>query len=360
MNRKMYMPAEYSRHSATVMIWPVREGSFPDKAREAQRVFAAIARAIAQSEKVYMLYDSKVTEPPEIVGVEFIDIPTDDAWARDVCPTFVTDGCGNIAGTDWRFNAWGGDYDGLYQDYEQDDACAVRLCDALGLKHITARPFVLEGGSVHSDGEGTVITTEECLLSPGRNPSLTKQEIEARLKKYLGADKVIWLPYGIYNDETNGHADNICAFTEPGSAVLAWTDDRDDPQYERSAADLEVLESETDAKGRKFRVTRLPVPSKPVCLTDEQLKGYSYEEGEAERQAGERLAASYVNFYITNGGVIIPQFGDENDGAAVEILQGLFPDRKMYPINTMPVLLGGGNIHCITQQIPECVKGGTI
>src|SRR5574344_2168988 len=151
MNSDIYMPAEYSRHRATVMIWPVREGSFPNGARDAQAAFTKIAAAIAESEPVYMLYDSRVTKMPAIDGVTFIDIPTDDAWARDMCPTFVTDGHGFIAGTDWKFNAWGGAYDGLYENCEQDDACAVNLCRALGLPFLSARPFVLEGGSIHSD-----------------------------------------------------------------------------------------------------------------------------------------------------------------------------------------------------------------
>lgn len=353
MSEGIYMPAEYSPHRATVMIWPVREGSFPNRAADAQEIFACIASAIADSEPVYMLYDAKITSPRMITGVTWLDIPTDDAWARDVCPTFVTDGKGNIAGTDWKFNAWGGEYDGLYRDFEKDDACAVNLCNELGIPSLSAKPFVLEGGSVHSDGEGTVITTEECLLSRGRNPSLSKQEIEDRLKEYLGAEKVIWLPYGIYNDETDGHIDNICAFAGPASVVLAWTDNKGDPQYERSEADLSVLENQTDARGRHFTVTKLPLPEETVCVTKEQLQSYVYEDGEKERTAGERLAASYVNYYISNGGVIVPQFGDRNDREAVRILQRLFPARKIYPVYTVPVLLGGGNIHCITQQIPE-------
>ena len=353
MSRKhYYMPAEYDKHFGTVMIWPVREGSFPDKAAEAQKAFAETASVIAQSEPVYMLYDKERSETPDIPGVTAIELPTDDAWARDICPTFVRDNEGNVDGIDWKFNAWGGDFDGLYKNYERDDACASELCGKLGYPVIPAGSFVLEGGSVHSDGKGTVITTEECLLSRGRNPGLSKADIEGKLKEFLGAEKVIWLPYGIYNDETNGHVDNICAFTGPASVVLAWTDDVDDPQYERSVADLEVLMHETDAKGRPVNVTKLPIPEKPVCMSAVQLQGYVYEDGEDEREAGERLAASYVNFYISNGGVIIPRFGDTNDEKAVSILQELFPDRKMYPVDSMAVLLGGGNIHCITQQIP--------
>lgn len=194
--------------------------------------------------------------------------------------------------------------------------------------------------------------TESCLLSVGRNPELTKEEIEERLLSYLGGKKVIWLPRGIYNDETNEHVDNICAFTAPGHVVLAWTDDEADPQYELSMACLKALEASVDACGRRLQVHKLPIPKTPICVTEEDLKGYEFEPGEDVREAGERLAASYVNFYISNGGVVVPQFGDENDETAVRILAELFPGRKVHPVAARDILLGGGNIHCITQQIP--------
>ena len=211
---------------------------------------------------------------------------------------------------------------------------------------------MLEGGSIHADGQGTVIATEACLLSKGRNPELTKEQIEAKLQEYLGAEKIIWLPNGIYQDETNEHVDNVCAFTKPGEVVLAWTYDESDPQYALSAEDLKVLEQETDAKGRKFHVHKMPIPKKPVCITEKELAGYVFEEGEDTREAGERLAASYVNFYIGNKVVLVPQFGDEHDVLATDLLQKLFPEREIVPIFAREIIIGGGNIHCITQQIP--------
>ena len=354
---KLIMPAEYAPHRGTVMIWPVRPGSWPEGAVKAQRAFAEIIKGIAYAgkENVWVLYHTQKPDPSlleEDAQIHFLDIPTDDAWARDMCPTFVRNEAGIVKGIDWKFNAWGGDFDGLYQDYEQDDACAAEVCRKLEIPCVSARPFVLEGGSIHTDGEGTLITTEECLLSKGRNPQLTKAQIEKQLAAYLGITKVIWLPYGIYNDETDGHVDNICAFTAPGRVVLAWTDQQDDPQYERSLADLQVLENATDAKGRLIEVVRLPVPSVPVCVSAEDAAGFSYEEGEDTREAGERLAASYVNFYISNAAVLVPQFGDINDGTAVNILQREFPDRTVVPVMTRDILMGGGNIHCITQQVP--------
>ena len=356
-----HMPGEFENHAGTFLIWPVRPGSWTNGGREAAPVFAKLAAEISRTEHLYLLVDEEhresaeaqirlVCEKPEIT---FLDIPTDDAWARDVGPTFVRNAAGDVRGVSWKFNAWGGDYDGLYQDYARDDAAAERMCEALGLSCYDAGDFVLEGGSIHSDGEGTVVVTEACLLSKGRNPSMTKREIEDKLKDWLGAEKVIWLPSGIYNDETNEHVDNVFAFTAPGEAVLAWCEDPSDPQYAMSLADLEVLEKETDARGRKIHVRKLPVPSKPVCMTREEIESLVFEEGEDQREEGERLAASYVNFYICNGKVLVPQFGDPADEEAVRILSDAFPDREVIPVYARAILVGGGNIHCITQQIPD-------
>ncbi len=237
---------------------------------------------------------------------------------------------------------------------EKDNAAARAICAALGMDCYDAQHFVLEGGSIHVDGEGTILATEACLLSRGRNPELSRAEIEQELKNYLGAQKIVWLPRGIYNDETNEHVDNVCAYVGPAEVVLAWTEDENDPQYALSRASLDALEAATDAKGRHFTVHKLPIrPAKPICVTEEELQGYVFEEGEDTREAGERLAASYVNFYISNGGIILPQFGDENDAEAVRILGGLFPGRRVYPIPARSILVGGGNIQCVTQQIPR-------
>jgi agmatine deiminase len=170
---------------------------------------------------------------------------------------------------------------------------------------------------------------------------------------------VLWLPRGIYNDETNEHVDNVCAFTAPGEVVLAWTDDVNDPQHAMSLADLEYLEGVTDAKGRKLKVHKLPVPAHPVQVAEGDLSNYEFEEGEDTREVGERLAASYVNFYFVNGAALVPQFGGENaasDAEAISILQGLMPGREVIGIDARPILLGGGNIHCITQQIPASAR----
>lgn len=361
-----HMPAEYEPHKGTILIWPKRPGSWIYGAKKAREAFADVICAAAESETVYLLVEAGELDHAQMIieavrkeknyqknyPVHYMEIASDDAWARDVGPTFVVNGQGQVRGIDWCFNAWGGICDGLYADWEKDDKVASSFCRKTEYDLYDAHPFVLEGGAIHTDGEGTILVTESCLLSKGRNPKLSKEKIGQKLKDYLGAEKIIWIPYGIYNDETNGHIDNVCAFTSPGHVVLAWTEDSKDPQYPLSSADLAILEKETDARGRKLIVHKVPVPGKPVCITEYELAGFSFEEGEEQRKAGERLAASYVNFYITNGGVLIPQFEDEMDAEAVNIIGGLFPGRKVYPVYARDIIVGGGNIHCITQQIP--------
>lgn len=352
------MPGEFEAHKGCIMIWPVRPGSWTHAGAEAQKTFTEIARAIAKSEDVFMLCDDAHYDSVEGVfatdhNIHVIVIPSNDAWARDTGPICVVNEKGIVRGIDWSFNAWGGEYDGLYADWALDDAVAEKFCDTLGLDCYDAKHFVLEGGSIHSDGEGTLLVTEACLLSPGRNPLLSKDEIEKQLMHYLGAEKIIWLPRGIEGDETNEHVDNVCAFVRPGVVVLAWTDDQNDQQWEPSNASLKVLEKETDAKGRPFEIHKIPIPKNPVCISKDELEAMEFEEGEDVREIGERLAASYVNFYISNGGIILPQFGDENDELAARILSELFPNRSIERIYARPIIVGGGNIHCITQQIPR-------
>lgn len=405
------MPGEFEPHQGCIMIWPVRPGSWIYGGKAAKKVFAKIASIISESEHVYMLTDHEhmkeaqehlieaqkylkesqsylyeacdsvdetdgllmdvreqlngkqehqkkngenINKPiPSGRGIEVVEIESDDAWARDVAPTFVKNDKGVVRGINWSFNAWGGEYDGLYADWAKDNRLAKSFLEYAGFDCYDAEPFVLEGGSIHSDGDGTMLVTESCLLSPGRNPKLTKGQIEDKLKQYCNAEKVIWLPCGIYQDETNEHVDNVCAFVRPGEVVLAWTDDESDPQYKMSQSCLDVLEKETDAKGRHFKVHKLYIPEKPVCITKEELAGFTFEPGEDERSAGERLAASYVNFYISNGAIVLPQFGDVNDAKAVDVLREAFPERKIVPVYARDIIVGGGNIHCITQQIPE-------
>ena len=361
------MPAEFERHRGCLMIWPQRPGSWPYGAENAKKVFAEIAGILSRSEQVTMLVSQALYEEAERMlspKVHLLKMESDDAWARDTGPTFVVSGTDEtayeerkLAGINWEFNAWGGNYDGLYANWKKDNEIAASVLQEMNCRMFDAAPFVLEGGSIHTDGQGTMLVTENCLLSPGRNPGLSRQQIEEKLKEYCGAEKIIWLPCGIYQDETNEHVDNVCAFTAPGEVVLAWTDDRKDPQYAMSQACLQVLERETDARGRKFLVRKLLIPETPVCITEQELNGLQFEEGEDIREAGERLAASYVNFYIANDAVLVPQFGDAHDKLACLTLQEAFPARTIEPVFARDIIVGGGNIHCITQQIPLAGKG---
>ncbi len=347
------MPGEWEPHYGCVMIFPERADSWQYGGYAARKAFAEVARAISESERVTVCASFEQYEnarrllPPQIRVVE---MSSDDAWARDYAPTFVTNGR-EIRGINWGFNAWGGLEDGLYFPWDKDNKMARKLCDLFDKDMYDFGRFILEGGSIHVDGEGTCITTEVCLLSAGRNPKLSKTEIENYLHECLNVNKVIWLKNGIYNDETNEHVDNVCAFVKPAEVVLAWTDDKSDPQYEMSRSCLEILERETDAKGRGITVHKLRLP-KPVTVTEEECNGLDSMNFEPTRTPGERLAASYVNFYISNGAVVMPFFGDPADEPAKELLSKLFPTRKIVPISARDILIGGGNIHCITQQIP--------
>ena len=367
------MPAEFEEHDGTFMIFPWRAGSWGKDRSEALEAFGKIFSEILKHENLY-LFSGTSDEQKQSEMTAFISkiesnlgrrrkgecfavmVEADDAWARDTGATMVIDRDGNVAGVNWSFNAWGGEVDGLYASWDKDDRVAKEFCRIFGYDCFDASPFVLEGGSIHSDGEGTVMVTEACLLSEGRNPSMTKEQIEKKLKLYLGANKVLWLPHGIYNDETNEHVDNVCAFVAPGEVVLAWTDNEDDPQYELSKADLDYLESVTDASGRKLKIHKLPIPDHPVLVDENDLANYEFEDGEDTREVGERLAASYVNFYFTNGAVLVPQFGGDNsdsDARALDVLKAVCKDREVVGIPARAILLGGGNIHCITQQIPQ-------
>ena len=379
LERIVTMYLDYAEYQAgrnipmTMQDWVVRLNRFlefneHEILHDNGKVTHEIAKAFAESLK----------KEENLHPVVVFEMETDDSWARDVAPTFLvnrTDGkisdltaAGNgtaqtgddvknsqVRGVNWSFNAWGGEVDGLYASYEKDNAFAWNFCRKFEFDCYDAEPFVLEGGSIHSDGEGTLLVTESCLLSAGRNPSLTKEQIEEQLKCYLGVEKVLWLPRGIYQDETNEHVDNVCAFLRPGEVVLAWTNNQNDPQYAMSKASFEYLSSVRDAKARKLIIHKLPIPDIPVCITKEELEGYEFEEGEDVREVGERLAASYVNFYFSNNAVVMPVFGGENEESdlrAQQIMAKLCPDRKIIPVYARDILTGGGNIHCITQQIP--------
>ncbi len=351
------MPGEFEPHAGCWMLWPERPDNWRLGAKPAQRAFAEVAAAIARFEPVTMGVSREQFRNARRMlpsSVRVVEMSCNDAWMRDCGPTFVVNDRGEVRGVDWRFNAWGGLQGGLYFPWDQDDLVAQKVLEIERLDRYRA-PIVLEGGSIHVDGEGTLITTEECLLNPNRNPGLSRSQIEHYLAEYLNVEQIIWLGRGVYRDETSGHVDNLCCFVRPGVVALAWCEDRSDPQYDISADAYERLMSARDARGRRLEVHRIPMPA-PVYITREESEGVDIVEGTLPRREGDRLAASYINCYIANGAVIVPTFGDPHDPVALEMLQRLFPDRTIVGIPAREILLGGGNIHCITQQQPLGIK----
>lgn len=349
-----HMPAEFEEHEGCWMIWPQRSDNWRLGAKPAQQVFCEVAKAISEFEAVTICVNGEQYGHARAVlpdHIRVVEMSSNDAWVRDSGPTFVSNGK-ELRGVDWTFNAWGGLFDGLYFPWDKDDEVAGKICDIEKIDRYRLDDFVLEGGSIHVDGEGTLITTMECLCSKGRNPHLSKEEIEQVLKDYLYIQKVIWLDKGIYLDETNGHVDNIACYVKPGEVMLAWCDDQDDPQYEISKQAYDILSKETDAKGRHLKIHKIHVP-KPILITKEESDGVDVMNHSLPRVEGDRLAASYANYYIANGGIVFPTFDDPMDSEAYNVLQEAFPDRKIVGVYAREILLGGGNIHCITQQQPK-------
>ncbi|MBS0234683.1 MAG: agmatine deiminase [Proteobacteria bacterium] len=347
------MPAEWEPHIGCWMLWPERSDNWRNGAKPAQHAFAAVAAAIAQGEPVTVcaspaqyLIAREMLDP----AVRVVEMTSNDSWIRDCGPTFVVNDGGQVRGIDWKFNAWGGLAGGLYFPWDQDDLVGEKVIE-LERDDRYAPDFILEGGSIDVDGEGTLLTTEECLLNPNRNPDKSREQIEQYLKDYLNLKKILWLKKGVYLDETSGHVDNFCRFVAPGEVVLTWTEDRSDPQYEISADALERLKGATDAKGRPLKIHKLVGP-KPVLITKEEAAGVDKVAGTLPRESGDRLAASYVNFYIANKVIVMPYFNDAADVPVQQMLAKLFPTRRIIAVPGREILLGGGNIHCITQQEP--------
>jgi agmatine deiminase len=347
------MPAEFDAHAGCWMAWPERPDNWRLGAKPAQRAFAAVAEAINVGEPVTMGASNAQFDHCRSLlspAIRVVELSSDDAWIRDTGPTFVLDADGGRRGLDWRFNAWGGLDGGLYFPWDRDERVAAKVLEIEGADRYRA-PIVLEGGSIHVDGEGTVMATEECLLNPNRNPELTRVQIERVLLEYLSGEKMIWLGRGVYNDETDGHVDNLACFVRPGVVLLTWSEDQSDPQHAISRDAHERLEAATDARGRSIEVLHVPSPG-PITITAHEAQGVDAAPGSLPRCAGDRLAASYVNFYPANGRVVMPLLDERRDETAAAVLRDCFPGREVVGVPAREILLGGGNIHCITQQVP--------
>jgi agmatine deiminase len=327
-----FMPPEWAPHAGCWMAWPCRPENWDD-IEKARATFAEVTRAIVRFEPVTMTANAEDAGVARgaLAGagdVEVVVVPSDDSWARDTAPTFVVDGRGGLAGVDWGFNAYGG----IYAEYGRTRNMARRILDLLGARRFAA-PLVLEGGAVHVDGEGTILTTEEVVLDPRRNYGLERREAERILCDHLGGRHVIWLTRALEQDNTGGHVDNLACFVRPGLVAALGCADRDDPQYAAVRENLARLRAAADAHGRALEVVELPMPARPTFR---------------ER----RLSPSYVNFYVANGAVVMPAFGDSADDEARDIVARLFPGRAVVQIPTQELAKADGNIHCITQQQP--------
>lgn len=344
------MPAEWEPHERTWLLWPERPDVWRRGGKPAQRAWVALATAISRFEPVsvgvnHHQFDNARALLPADVRV--LEISQNDCWVRDSGPSFVVGVAGDVRLVDWRFNAHGF---GL-PAWDKDDRVPRKIAEIEGVDRYRA-PLVLEGGSIHVDGEGTVLTTRECLLNPNRNPRLSREELEEHLKEYLGASVVIWLERGLDPDVTSGHVDDVAMFVRPGVVALAWTDDKADWRHEVLAEDLDILQGTADARGRSLQVHKVPLPAE-VVITEEEASDVDGVEGTMPLPAGFAQAASYVNCVLCNGGLVMPTFDDPADEPARGVLEGLFPDRRVVSVPGREVVLAGGCFHCITQQQPS-------
>lgn len=337
-----YMPAEWHPHAGTWLTWPKDPETWPDRVSQVEEIYLEMIAALAPHETVNLLVDDEVAENnvrqrcsfPAANNIRFHRLKTIDSWIRDYGPNFLINNEGSRAFNDWIFNAWGDKYETL----KQDDQVPRMLEPILQLARFEPG-IVMEGGSIEVNGAGCVLTTEQCLLNPNRNPQLSRTEIEEYLKNYLGVTKVLWLGEGIVGDDTDGHIDDIARFVSANMIVCALEEDPEDANYELLQDNLARLKSMTDAEGRPFRIVALPMPG--------VVGGTSTDTRNLDR-----LPASYANFYIANKVVLAPVFGHANDQRAVETLQRVFPDRRVVPINCEPLVWGMGTIHCVSQQEP--------
>lgn len=337
-----WMPAEWARHAATWMVWPhnraLWETTWGVTLAQVQEDFARVANAIARFEPVKMLVDPSAVAGAKALcgpGIELIEQAVNDSWCRDSGPTFVCHPQLGTAGVSWRFNAWGGK-----SAHDLDESLARRVLNHLGLECF-GTPLSNEGGAIHVDGEGTLITTESVLLNPNRNPGVSKAEMEDIFARLLGIKKTIWLPGDpdyVTGDMTDGHVDGVCAFARPGVLLVDATHDQRSVYAEVVRENRRALELSTDAQGRRFELIEL------------------YEATDAVDTDAEVFCASYTNFYIANGAIIMPAYGIAADQVAAEVLAQAFPGREIVPVQINHLAHGGGGVHCITQQQPAWVK----
>jgi agmatine deiminase len=356
-----YMPSELYPQAATWLGWPSNKGTF--NLKRAQLVIEKVARIISKYQKVYIVapphtWKNAVDLFKDDNNIFVVEILNNDAWLRDIAPTFLIKKSGKniyLRGLGWQFNGWGKPH---IIDFEQDALVSLKISKMLSIQFYENYKFICEGGSYSVDGNGTLITTEECLLNKNRNKNLSRSQIENILYKYLNVNKIIWLPYGIAADtDTDGHVDNICVFVGVGKVILSWPKNCGTPECEdkeqemRSIAALNVLENSTDCNGNKFIVYKIPHPP-IISYTQKDIDQIPHTKGSYERKVGTRFDASHINLIITNKVVVVPTFNCSTDKEAIRLLAEVFPTKKVVGVYAKDILMGGGNIHCMSQQQP--------
>ncbi len=338
------MPAEWENHTATWLAWPHEESDWPGKFFPIPYVYGEIVRHLSRVERVHILVaDADMLQQACTIlamsganrdAVHYFEIATDRSWTRDFCPLFVVNSNHDRLMLNWRFNGWA-----KYPNFQNDNAVTEKLAEPLGIPMQTpmhqGSPIVLEGGSIDVNGAGSLLTTEECLLSnvQARNPGLSKADLEQIFADYLGVSHTLWLRNGIAGDDTHGHVDDLARFTDANTIVIASEADQSDANFEPLRENFALLQEMRDANGQPYRIRTLPMPE-PVVFD------------------GQRLPASYANFYVANGLVLVPTFNDRNDRIALNTIAELFPTRKVVGIAATDLVLGLGTLHCMTQQQP--------
>lgn len=330
------MPAEWAPHAATWFAWPSAAALWQDALEPARVAVALLVAAVAKGERADVLVPDEANEQLARIAlpgpsVSLHRVPFGDIWLRDTAPIVLSGPGGELATVRFAFNGWGGKY-----VLEHDDGVSTQLATRLEGRSFVM-PWVLEGGAVEVDGEGTVLTTRQCLLNPNRNPAMTADAIELGLRDALGCEKVLWLGDGLQNDHTDGHVDTIARFVQPGVVVIMEPAPRDDPNRDVLEALRRDLAALVDARGRRLEIVRIPSP------------------GRVEGADGRVAPASYVNFYVSNAAVVVPTYASASDDEAVRRIASLFPGRTTIGVDARAVLTGGGAFHCITQQVPRAM-----
>lgn len=342
---------EFEKHFGTVAMFPYRNDIWRDNAVHMQKYILELISIISRYEPVFLFCQEELMDKIESLpnNVTIIGSKYDDIWARDIGPTFVRNN-GKIECIDWKFNAWGGKKEGAYFPWNADDNFASLVADYFGLL-CNRVDIVLEGGGIISDGNGTIFTTRSVLLNRNRNPFIKKNVIEEKILRATHSKRIIWIDKGLVYDETNGHIDNILSFVNKYELCLAWTDNRDNPNYDRLNKAFEILSNITSLDGKKYKINLIPLPPMQY-MHNEEANGLWIHPDALPRNAGDELPASYLNYYFVNGAVLIPAFGCDIDAIVKSKFKDIFSEREVIQVYSREPLLGGGCIHCLLHEVP--------